>query len=215
MKKKTFCIILAVLLIFVSIIPAEAKIIDWPDNVVIPYQIGDANLDGKITSADYLLIKKSFSEDPLALLALFVRVGWDNPLFEDFFSIVGDINQDGSIKSGDYLMLRLYFRGKTDLPKSVNESLYGNTIANLRKRNEVGNNTKTDCTNCNGTGKIVTGTTPCTNCTDGYNKRLETKVDSNGKPYSYWHYYSCSYCNATGKISTKENCPVCSGTGKI
>lgn len=66
---------------------------------------GDVNGDGKVTSADYLLIKKHFG----ASITL-----------KDAFFRAGDVSNDGAITSVDYLRVKQYFAGKYDLYAGMN-----------------------------------------------------------------------------------------------
>lgn len=73
----------------------------------------DINSDGRITSTDYLLVKKSFSTTPLTGLKL----------------TAGDLNRDGKISSVDYIGIRSYMRGKYPLPTALPEMPEGNDIS--------------------------------------------------------------------------------------
>lgn len=66
---------------------------------------GDVNGDAKVTSTDYLLIKRHFSGT--ALLN-----GWKE--------VAADINGDDKITSVDYLRVKQYFSGKYDLYAGMN-----------------------------------------------------------------------------------------------
>lgn len=87
--KKTFVSIILVLLVFATIIPAAA--VTFPED----YVIGDVNKDGKVSSIDYILLKKFFQGISL----------------DSAFEISSDVNNDGSVTSADYLIVKSIFGG--------------------------------------------------------------------------------------------------------
>ena len=89
--KKTAVIILVIIMIATPAVTASA---------VNPYSLGDVNGDGNITTADYLMIKKSFNGSTTL-----------SPMEKN----AADINKDGLITTVDYLRLKQYFAGKYDL----------------------------------------------------------------------------------------------------
>lgn len=62
---------------------------------VFATQKGDVNLDGKISSVDYLMLKRHFAN----------RYTLNETQFE-----AADMSEDGRLTSIDYIMLRLIFR---------------------------------------------------------------------------------------------------------
>ena len=72
------------------------KILD--QKTVVVY--GDANGDGKITSTDYLLLKKYFQ---------------NTSALQGIYLYAMDVNRDGKLQSSDYLRIKAYFSGKQDL----------------------------------------------------------------------------------------------------
>ncbi len=61
---------------------------------------GDATGDGKVTSTDYLLLKKYFQ---------------DTSVLEGVYLYAMDVTRDGKLLSADYLKVKSYFSGKMDL----------------------------------------------------------------------------------------------------
>lgn len=61
---------------------------------------GDATGDGKVTSTDYLLLKKYFQ---------------DASVLKGVYQYAMDVTKDGKLLSADYLKVKAYFSGKLDL----------------------------------------------------------------------------------------------------
>lgn len=172
------------------------------------FQAGDVNNDGKITSVDYISIKKYFSGS-LTLVGDALNSA--------------DVNCDGKITSADYLLLRNIFKGTASLPSSKPSSTptpstptsapnvcsHCNGKGYLKVycvycdgKGTVGGayekEVRTTCSSCNGTGKIVTPfiTGKCGNC--------------HGKGYTTYTVIGCDPCVfCGGKGYGKEDCPFC------
>lgn len=76
--------------------------------------VGDVSGDAKVTSADYLLVKKSFA---------------GAALLNDWMKAAADISSDEKITSVDYLRIKQYFAGKYDLYEGMKiEPGYGISV---------------------------------------------------------------------------------------
>lgn len=77
---------------------------------------GDITGDGKLTSQDYLLLRKTFSGSKV--------------LEAEYFN-AADINNDGKIRSADYLALKKYFQGGALITEPLADMPQGSDIVTL------------------------------------------------------------------------------------
>jgi hypothetical protein len=93
-------------------------------SVLVKYTwFGDANLDGKVNSSDYILIDSGFTSGG-------TKTGW----------LFGDFNYSGSINSSDYILIDTGFTNQNNvvLPEPTTLGLLGlGAMGMLRRRRRV------------------------------------------------------------------------------